>query len=256
MTSLDPGGDDGEDGAGGGGGKRTLTVDELVDATLRRSKRVRVQADTTPSLSAALAGAGTEGPCGGFTRIRNWTVTNGRRGLIIQRVTRTFAVERHNGSTWGAIADDVLNGYVTDAGSSVCALDTNYWEVWRVRADGSVINNGDRFALCSLIPLSTAPSYANTTKGTFTMTGVAAFYPTDRTPADLGFAAGAVEAAGGLPSRTADPAGDLASAGVVASGADVTYTVTVTWDSAWPGPPNTADVPFIPPNALSIVTQT
>jgi hypothetical protein len=184
-----------------------------------------------PALSAYLDGAGTESPCGGFTRKRRWRVTDPVAGVIIQEVTRTFAVEHlDNTGTWTAIGGDALDAYVTDPASSVEAGCTHYWELWRVRADGTIIHNEDKFTLCSLIP--DANARANTTRGSFTITGVAAFYETDETPTDLGFTQNSVAAAGMLFARDSDPAGDISHLDPV--GDTVTYTVTSTWDSSDP----------------------
>jgi hypothetical protein len=262
MTNLEP--DDGDDDGDKGGGRKRkkMSAQELADRALeyraRRPRRVlRVPARIArpdPVLSAALAGAGTEGPCGSFTRVRNWQVTNGRSGLIIQKITRTFTVQVYDptSSTWAMTTGAALNTYVTDPGSTVSGTDLVYWEAWRVRADGSVINGTDQFVLCGLIP--TAASHVNTTRGYFTITGEAFFYPTDDSPADLNFTASSVVAAGVLPARTTDPAGDLTGRGIAAVGAAVTYSVTATWDSTWTAPVPTSPTPFTPPGAISVIT--
>lgn len=243
MTSLDPGDD--ED--GGGGGKRKFDAADLATATLRRSSRRKAVRSTEPSLSAALTGPGREGACGWFARSRQWRVANPRRGVIIQKVTREFDVESYDDAsgTWSTLSGTALDAYVTDPDSSVCATDEEYWEVWKVRADGRVEQNIDTFGLCSLIPDKTAANFANTTRGSFTMTGVAAFYPTSDEPDELGFTEGAVEAAGELLSTTTDPTG-----GLTASPGTVTFTVTVTWDSTSTVTP----APATPDAAYSVVT--
>lgn len=244
------------------GTKRKATAQDVANLALNkatpdkrpRRKSAGQRVSTEPALRAVLEGRGIEGPCGGFKRTRKWYLANGRQGLIIQKVTRAFDVERFDSGAWTAIGGATLNGYVTDAESSICAGDTLYWECWKVNRDGVAIKNEDSFALCSLIPAKSPASYANTTKGSFTITGEASFYPTEYDPEDVGFAEGAVAAAGELFSRATDPAGELTRLRITAAGDSVTYTVTSTWDSTWPGPPNTTEVPFIPPQAYSEIT--
>lgn len=214
--------------------KRKYSATEVASLTMaRRSSRPAIaRTVAAPTLDAYLDGPGREGVCGGFKRTRRWRLTNGRQGFVIQKVTRTFTVERFDSGAgaWTPISGAALDAYVTDPDSSVHATCTQYWELWKVREDGSVVHNEDSFALCSLIPNAT--TIVNTTKGSFTITGEAYFYATDSVTADdLGFATGAVRAAGTLHSRTSDPSGDLTANRLVASGAAVTYTVTSTWDS-------------------------
>jgi hypothetical protein len=216
----------GRGGGGGGGGGD--------DEPPRKRPKRGVQQEprnNNPTLSAFPDGAGTEGPCGGFTRKRRWRVDNPVAGVIIQMVTRTFAVEHLDGTgSWTAINGGALDTYVTDPDSSVHADCTHYWELWRVRDDGTIIHNEDKFTLCSLIPDKNAR--ANTTKGSFTITGVATFYPTRGTPASLGFTQDSVAAAGMLFARDDDPAGDINHLNAV--GDNVTYTVVSTWDTSDP----------------------
>lgn len=222
LGRLGHGGGGGEDGAGGD--------DQPPRKQPKRGVREQPR-NTGPVLSAFADGDGTEGPCGGFTRKRRWRVANPVAGVIIQKVTRTFAVEYFDDTgSWTAISGDALDDYVTDPGSSVHANRTQYWELWRVRADGSIVHNEDTFALCSLIPDATAR--ANTTRGSFTITGVASFYPTTDAPGDLGFAQHSVDAAGMLFARDDDPATDIGHLDAV--GNEVTYTVVSTWNSSDP----------------------
>jgi hypothetical protein len=181
----------------------------------------------SPTLKATLdSSADEEGQCGNFQRVRYWSVDNPVQGFIIQKVTRAFNVECYNGSTWDPISGSALNTYVTDPASSVDADVLVYWELWKVDASGAVDDGGDdTFGLCSLIPDST--TIDDTTRGSYTMTGEAYFYPTTQTPESLGFTRGAVSTAGGLYSSTTDLTG-----GLVPSGSAVTYTVTSTWDSS------------------------
>jgi len=178
-----------------------------------------------------LAGNDEEGRVGNFSRARRWQVTNPQLGVIIQQVVRTFNVDRWDGTAWQPLAGAAMDAYVTDPNSAVHATTQQYWELWTVDATGTVSDTGiDTFGLCSIIP--NARTLRNTTRGTFTITGTASFYPTAVVPGTLGFARNAVAAAGGLFSRTTNPAGDLGTAGRAASGAPVTYSVTAAWDSS------------------------
>lgn len=209
-------------------GQRRSTAHQAEPSMVYRAPTLRPD----PVLSATPAGKPLEGLCGYFVRGRTWNVANSVKGLVIQKVTRTFNVEAHQGNgVWASISGAALDSYVTDPGSSVHATDTEYWEVWEVGPRGGFkpSNKKDTFALTSLIP--DANSVTDSTRGTFVIRGEAYFYPTDKTPADLGFGTN-VAAAGGLFSRASDPASDLTANSVTAVGSAVTYTVTVTWNSA------------------------
>jgi hypothetical protein len=185
-----------------------------------------------PVLTATpIAADEEEGLCGNFQRSRTWNVANPARGLIIQKITRTFNVQAYQNGSWAPISGAALDSYVTDPGSSVHAATTEYWEAWAVGPRGGFGADGkkDTFGLASLIPNAT--SGQDTTKGTFRIRGEAYFYRTDKDPTDLGFARWAVQAAGGLFSRASDPASDLTANSVTAVGSAVTYTVRVSWDS-------------------------
>lgn len=186
-----------------------------------------------PGLSAPMRARGEEGVCGNFSRVRDWNVTNPVQGLIIQKVTRTFTVERSiPGTGWTPITGAALDAYVTDPDSTVHATVGQYWELWTVDAHGTVSDGGDdTFALCSLIADGT--QHHDTTKGSFVISGEARFYSTGTAPAALGFTrgGGGVEVAGGLYSRLTDPAGAISAAGLTTVSQPVTFTVTVTWDS-------------------------
>ena len=186
-----------------------------------------------PVLTATpVSGEDKEGLCGNFVRARSWNVANPVKGLVIQKVTRAFNVESHqDDDSWTPISGGTLDSYVTEKGASVHAATTEYWEVWVVGPKGGFTPDGrvDTFGMTSLIPK--AGAIVDSTKGNYRISGEAYFYPTDADPADLGFARRAVQAAGGLFSRTTNPAGDLTAKGVTAVGSAVTYTVTVSWNS-------------------------
>jgi hypothetical protein len=239
---------------------RKRKVDVVVDTALSRyPKRRRTSTaanDATRTLAGTPDGTGTLGRCGNFVRKRNWRIGNGAKGFIIQEVTRTFNVQQYDpvGGTWAPINGGVLDAYVTEPGSSVEATCTHYWELWKVRADGSVVNNPDSFSLCSLIP--DAATIANTTKGSFTIAGEAYYYVSGVDPAVLGFASGAATAAGVLLSTLVDPTAALNANGIRAAAGPVVFPVTVTWDSTWNGvtPPAVGGDPFTPTAAWTAFT--
>ncbi|HEY1571131.1 MAG TPA: hypothetical protein VGG05_07305 [Pseudonocardiaceae bacterium] len=168
-------------------------------------------------------------------------MANAVQGFIIQKITRTFAVERCvSPGVWAPMSAAAVNGYVRDPGSSVNADCVQYWELWSVQADGNIGHNSDSFSLCSIIP--NAGVVPNTTRGHYTMVGEASFYPALSSAAALGFAVGNAAPAGVLPSRLTDPAGDLGSAGIVASGAPIRYQVDVAWDSSATDPTSVVTV--------------
>jgi hypothetical protein len=227
-------------------GQRRSTAHQSRPSVVYRAPSVKPD----PVLSATPAGKPLEGLCGYFVRARTWNLANAVKGLVIQKVTRTFNVEAHQGGgVWASISGTALDNYVTDPNASVHATDTEYWEVWEVGPRGGFTpkNKKDTFALTSLIP--DANSVTDSTKGSFVIRGEAYFYPTDKSPADLGFGTN-VAAAGGLFSRASDPASDLTTNGVTAVGSAVIYTVTVTWDST---DSTTKDREGYPVLALSVV---
>ncbi|WP_051772052.1 hypothetical protein [Saccharothrix sp. NRRL B-16314] len=186
-----------------------------------------------PVLTATVEAEGDEGLCGNFARRRRWKVANPVRGVIIQRVTRRFDVEKHDGDgVWTPLSGSALDDYVKDPNATVNAGDTAYWELWTVGPKGGFGQDGslDTFALTSLIPAG--DQVEDSTRGRFTMHGEARFYPTDVHPGALGFARRNVASAGGLFSRPDDPAADLQRNGVTAVGAAVTFGVTSSWNSA------------------------
>jgi hypothetical protein len=192
-------------------------------------------APPAPSLSTKKVtgtGQNDNGPCGAFTRTRQWIVNNPVQGVIIQHVTRTFnvdAIDPKSLTTTKMNAGDI-DSYVNSSSSSAYATETEYWELWEVAADGTVSDGGqDLFSLCAIIPAKSR-RFKNTTKGTFTMRGEAQFYPITADPTTFGFAKRAVNAAGGLYSTTTDPTAGLSVAPV---GSAVTYQADVRWDSTF-----------------------
>jgi hypothetical protein len=201
--------------------KRKSSATEVATRTLstRAKKKARV-----PTLKALTGTPVTRDPCGGFRRRRQWQVENPEQGLIVQHVTRAFEnVERWDSAStaWAAVAD--IDAYVT--GEQPYATVAEYWEAWEVDEDGTVDNNEDSFALCSIVPDD--QHVINTTKGKFTITGRARFYPTTRTAASLGFT-GAVGPAGLIANRNTDPALTIAG-----SGAEIVYELVATWNSRY-----------------------
>lgn len=171
-----------------------------------------------------------EGECGYFERRRQLSVNPPQQGLIIQEITRVFAVEQWDGSAWAALPAANIDSYVTAKGSDVFATVGRYWELWLVDAQGNVSDGGeDTFSLASIIP---GRKRKDTTRGTYTITGDASFYPTAVAPATLGFTRGGAGPAGGLFSTLSDPSGAIAANGLTATGQPVRCRVQSTWDSS------------------------
>jgi len=197
----------------------------------------RAPATTTAGASAAsqaalthLSGDDLEGECGYFERRRQLSVNPPQQGLIIQEINRVFAVEEWDGSAWTALPSANIDAYVTAKASNVFATVGRYWELWVVDAQGNVSDGGeDTFSLASIIP---GRKRKDTTRGTYTITGDAAFYPTAVAPGTLGFTRGGAAPAGGLFSTLSDPSGAIASNGLTATGQPVRCRVQTAWDSS------------------------
>lgn len=171
-----------------------------------------------------------EGECGYFERRRQLSVNPPQQGLIIQEINRVFAVQQWDGSAWTALPAANIDSYVTARGSDVFATVGRYWELWIVDAQGNVSDGGeDTFSLASIIP---GKKRKDTTRGTYTITGDAAFYPTTVAPGALGFTQGGAGPAGGLFSTLTDPSGAIAASGLTATGQPVRCRVHVAWDSS------------------------
>ncbi|MER0241348.1 DUF4157 domain-containing protein [Streptomyces sp. HSW2009] len=174
-----------------------------------------------------------EGPCGGFVRVRALSVDLPQQGVIIQEVNRVLAVERWDGKAWSALPRTSIDAYVTAKDSSVHAAIDRYWELWMVDAQGNVSDGAeDTFQLPSIIPGGRGNKQIDTTRGSYTITGNALFYPTAATPDTLGFTKGGVEVAGDLHSTLSDPSEAIAARGLTATGQPVRCEVNVRWDSA------------------------
>lgn len=183
-----------------------------------------------PVLGAAKTGQDEEGLCGNFSRRRDWAITNPQQGVIIQHVTRQFAVERYNGQGWSPIGGPALDAYVQNGGT-VNGHEFQYWELWRVDANGTVSDGGDdTFGMTSLI--ETDGQVHNTTRGSFTIRGEAHFYATAESPSAMGFSRTGAVSAGGLYSRTSDPQAELTALGMTPAAGPLRYTVQADWDSS------------------------
>ncbi|WP_327337480.1 DUF4157 domain-containing protein [Streptomyces sp. NBC_01324] len=183
-----------------------------------------------PVLGAVKSGADEEGLCGNFSRRRDWAIANPQQGVIIQHVTRQFAVERHTGQGWAPIGGPALDGYVQNGGT-VNGGEFQYWELWRVAADGTVSDGGDdTFGMTSLV--ENDAQVHNTTRGSFTISGNAHFYATTETPSAMGFSRTGAVSAGGLYSRTTDPQSELTALGLAPAAGPLRYAAQATWDSS------------------------
>ncbi|WP_033352571.1 DUF4157 domain-containing protein [Kitasatospora aureofaciens] len=177
-----------------------------------------------------LAGDDLEGECGYFERRRALSVNPPQQGVIIQEITRVLAVEQWDGQAWAPLPNTAIDSYVTARNSTVHATVGRYWELWQVDGQGNVSDGAeDTFGLPSIIP---GRKRVNTTRGTYTITGNAVFYPTAADPAALGFTRGGAAPAGGLYSTLSDPSGAIAANGLTATGQPVRCRVHVQWDSS------------------------
>ncbi|MFF1919419.1 DUF4157 domain-containing protein [Streptomyces sp. NPDC058221] len=185
-----------------------------------------------PALGAPVLGAyNEEGVCGNFSRVREWQLAHPQQGVIIQRVTRQFAVERHTGQGWAPIGGPGLDAYVSAAGGTANGRELQYWELWVVDADGTISDGGDdTFGMTSLI--QSPEQIHNTTRGSFTISGEAHFFATNQAPTAMGFQRGGAVSAGGLYSRTTDPQSELTALGLTAAAGPLRYAAQATWDSS------------------------
>ncbi|HEX5494221.1 MAG TPA: DUF4157 domain-containing protein, partial [Mycobacteriales bacterium] len=171
-----------------------------------------------------------ENECGGFERRRKLSIDPPQQGVIIQKINRVFAVEQWDGQEWTPLRGTAIDAYVTSKSSTVHATVGRYWELWEVDAQGRVSDDAeDTFGLPSIIP---GRKRKNTTRGTYTITGNAVFYPTTADPRTLGFTRGGAAPAGALFSTLTDPSGAIAASGLTATGQPVHCRVHVSWDSA------------------------
>lgn len=184
-----------------------------------------------------------EGVCGYFTRTRQLHVLHaGLPGVIVQKVTRSFDVERFDDDSglWIQISGPDIDSYV-GAESCPYAQVSTYWELWRVREDGRVVGQTDTLSLCAIIPPDRDSENAeNTSRGSFTIEAEMFYYEAperDMTivATQLGFADDSDHPAGQLPHRDDDPAEDLMGLGFEPVGNRVRFKVTSTWDSGQQG---------------------
>ncbi|WP_231904944.1 eCIS core domain-containing protein [Streptantibioticus cattleyicolor] len=184
----------------------------------------------TQAVFTHLAKDDVEGECGGFERRRALSVNPPQQGVIVQEITRVFAVEQWDGSAWTALPNTAIDDYVTAKNSTVHATVGRYWELWQVDAEGNVSDGAeDTFGLPSIIPGRTRK---NTTRGTYTITGKAVFHPTTAAPETLGFTRRGAAPAGDLYSTLSDPTGAITANGLTTTGQPVHCQVHVTWDSS------------------------
>ncbi|HEU0003898.1 MAG TPA: DUF4157 domain-containing protein [Ktedonobacteraceae bacterium] len=209
--------------------KGAITISAQLQPTVQNLQYVQRTitgsgAPAIPALSATATGTPQEGDCGYFERRRAWSVNPPVQGVIIQHIQRAFDVYKVNDVNMLTSAE--IDDYVVSKGSAPYATENDYWELWEAEGSGTVKDGGeDTFSLCSI--KGRGPS-KNTTRGTFTITGTAEFYPTTAAPSTFGFNRGTVKAAGGLFSMTSAPHGLPA-----ASGGQLTHTATVEWDSTY-----------------------
>jgi len=197
----------------------------------------------TPTLTWAVdSSSNEEDYCGGFKRVRYWTLANATDGYVVQKVTRQFVeLKQFDPSLNGGKGDwqDLAVAAVDTYTGNTYAYVTNlvYWEAWEVDSGSIKGGFGDAFSLSRILP--TEAQYASngwnpkdypkyTTKGTYTITGDAAYYP-GLTAGKLGFSILTDHPANGLLGSDSDP-------GLTPVYTATQYTVTCTWDTAVPTP--------------------
>jgi hypothetical protein len=214
-----------------------------------RTRPTRTRTRTSaPTAASALTATNVvrreeEGPVGSFQRTRKWAVNPCHAGLIVQKVTRAFAVDLWDASTttWNRMTPGQIDTYTnTYNPGSTSATVVQYWEAWLVGPTGRVSDGGDdTFGLCSIIPDATTIN--DTTRGTYTIRGEATFYPTTSRPTDifvtgLGLPRGGAALSNGLLSSLTDPSTAIAAAvtaGTLGTGTPtVNCRAVVTWDSS------------------------
>lgn len=212
---------------------------------LRRSTRRKVNPRDPKTTLRASPGSKSEGVCGYFLRGRTLYVEDARKpGVIVQKVTRNFTnVELYNleSGKWALapMADADIDDYVKSPHSISQPYATvhQYWELWKVSKEGIVADGEDQFSMCAILPYGlTEADAANTTKGTFTVSGEMSYYEAPGDTLDvtgLGFAENEDHPAAKLLHR--DSAPPLDAQGFKQVGKTVMCTVTVTWDSGLEG---------------------
>jgi hypothetical protein len=168
------------------------------------------------------------GYCGAFTYIDDWTLANPKPGAIIQKITRTLTglVMVNGGIDLPMTVAEAATAFDVDKKKPMCLDTMVYWELFRLKADGTL--DGDQFQTNWFAKTNADGSPSATTRGTYTIHGEAKFYVTALTDAQLGFT-GKLPVAANLPSTITDPSAHLA--GLTASNL-VTRTVVASWDSA------------------------
>lgn len=181
---------------------------------------------TAPSTTLrAVETKNDNGAAGSFEYRKRWEVDHPVAGIIVQHVTREFHV--HEVGSIHEMTGAEIDSYIGGGSSNAYGTVLEYWELWTVDASGKVGPvDEDTFGLCAIKPKKTR-GYRDTTTGTFTITGVANFYPNTTAPDLLGFTLNGVETAGGLYSTATDPTSSLGPT----MGSTIRHEVKVVWDT-------------------------
>lgn len=167
---------------------RKRTSDAAGGPASKKHKSGNVKAELGPILKATTIGPLEESYCGFFGRSRRWSLIAPMAGVIVQKVTRKFEVYDSETST-EIMCGKKIDKYLKDAqgGSKAYATQLLYWEAWTVSQYGNVSDRGvDTFQLCGINKLSETNKsdkklYAkDTTRGEYSITGEASFYPNDQ----------------------------------------------------------------------------
>ena len=194
---------------------------------------------TTPTLNWEVdSSQNEEDYCGGFKRVRYWKLTNATDGYVVQKVTRQFVELKQfdwslnsGKGDWQDMSPAGIDAYTGNTYAYVNNL--VYWEAWEVESGNIKGGYGDAFSLSRILPTETEyasnkfnpkdyPRY--TTKGAYTITGEAAYYP-GLTSAKLGFSVLTDHPANGLLGSDSDP-------GLSPVYTATTYWATCAWDTA------------------------
>ena len=156
----------------------------------------------------------------------------------MQQITRTFTtLEIREAAGWSAPDPARLRDYMGDAAYEKLHHGiTEYWEIFPVTGAGNPAH-GDQFQLVPIVPKPTAgrrPYFRNTSRGEFTQTGSAYFFPSAEAigmfAAHFGMTLGGADLANGLYSRTG-PFDFATAAGARPRSLPSTFTLTSTWDT-------------------------
>jgi hypothetical protein len=179
---------------------------------------------------------------GSFVYIDWWQLAKGRRGIIVQEVARSLKIQKRKKSesaSWIPVDHQEIETWA-DPECPFYLDCMHYWEGFEVSAAAAAGTPGkqqtaihaDQFAVGAFRPSDQELAEFQYV-GTYSITGLARFYPFDGEPAAFGLD-GAVPLASGLPSTTNDVSAHLAWHVPQLAGVSnfVRRTIRSEWDSA------------------------